>query len=188
MKHDYIVLIVGKSGSGKSTICRYLEVDYGVKEVRSYTTRPKRGADDNSHIFVSDEEFDNLDGAVAHTEYNGYRYCTTEEQIEECGTYIIDPDGVDYFLKEYTGKKIPMVVHIVAPERVRGERMAYRGQSDEGIKNRLELDEQVFRGMGDYATISYANSDDRLDDIMHICEHIYNTFFEEESDEYRRED
>lgn len=189
MKHDYIVLIVGKSGTGKSTICRYLEVDYGVKELRSYTTRPRRGADDNSHIFVSDEEFDNLDGIVAYTEYNGYRYCATEKQIEEYDTYIIDPDGVDYFLKEYNGKKIPMVVHIVAPERIRSERMAYRGQSDKEIKNRLELDKQAFRDAGDYATISYANSDDRLDDIIDICEDIYNKFFKEESDdEYGRKD
>ena len=189
MKHDYIVLIVGKSGSGKSTICRHLEVDYGVKELRSYTTRPRRGADDNSHIFVSDEEFDNLDNIVAYTEYNGYRYCATEKQIEECDTYIIDPDGVDYFLKEYTGKKIPMVVYIVTPELIRSRRMAFRGQSDEGIKNRLELDARVFRNIDDYATIKYFNSDDRLDDIIDICEHIYNTFFKEEGDdEYGRKD
>lgn len=188
MKHDYIVLIVGKSGTGKSTICGYLEADYGVKELRSYTTRPRRGADDNSYIFVSDEEFDNLDGIVAYTEYNGYRYCATEKQIEECDTYIIDPDGVDYFLKKYTGKKIPMVVYIATPESIRGRRMAYRGQSDEEINNRLELDTRVFCNVEDYATVKYVNSDAALIDVMEICDNIYDTFFREESDEYGRKD
>lgn len=179
MKHNYIVLIVGKSGSGKSTICRYLEGNYGVRELRSYTTRPKRGTDDNSHIFVSDEEFDNLDGIVAYTEYNGYRYCATEKQIEECDTYIIDPDGIEYFFKEYTGKKIPMVVHISAPEEIRRERMLGRGHTIGAAETRLEIDAEKFTNVRDYAVFTYTNTDNGMEDVYDIGEDIYNTFFRE---------
>ena len=35
MKDKYIVLLVGKSGTGKSTICQYLEDMYGLREVKS---------------------------------------------------------------------------------------------------------------------------------------------------------
>ena len=35
MKDKYIVLIVGKSGSGKSTICDRLTEQYGLKQVKS---------------------------------------------------------------------------------------------------------------------------------------------------------
>ena len=61
MKDKYIVLIVGESGSGKSTICDELTKRYGLKQVESYTTRPRRSEDEDGHTFVSDEEFDKLE-------------------------------------------------------------------------------------------------------------------------------
>ena len=62
MKDKYIVLIVGESGSGKSTICDELTKRYGLKQVKSYTTRPRRSEDEDGHTFISDEEFKELEG------------------------------------------------------------------------------------------------------------------------------
>lgn len=180
MKHDYIVLIVGESGSGKSTICRYLENNYGLKEVKSYTTRPKRNNNDDSHIFITNEEFNNLNDIIAYTEYNGHRYCATEQQVEECDTYIIDPDGIDYFFKEYNGSKIPMVVHIYAPTELRKMRMSYRGHDVNAIETRLKIDAEKFANVRNYAIFTYVNTDDALNDVIEIGEDIYDTFFREE--------
>lgn len=182
MKKDYIVLIVGESGSGKSEICGYLENNYRLKEVKSYTTRPKRNGNDNSHIFVTNEEFDNLNDVIAYTEYNGYKYCATEQQIEECDTYIIDPDGIDYFLEEYNGSKIPMVVHIYAPTELRRKRMLHRGHNMGAIETRLEIDAEKFANVRSYAIFTYVNADDALNDVIEIGEDIYDTFFREEED------
>lgn len=180
MRKDFIVLVVGESGSGKSEICRYLEDKYGLKEVKSYTTRPKRNEDDKSHIFVTDYDFDNvLDDIVAYTEYNGYKYCATAEQIKDCDTYIIDPDGIEYFFKEYTGKKIPMVVHISAPEEIRKGRMLGRGHTIGAVETRLEIDAEKFANVRDYAVFTYANTDNGMEDVYDIGEDIYNTFFRE---------
>ena len=55
-----IILLAGKSGSGKSSVVEYLYKKYGLREVLSYTTRPKRSKNDNTHIFVTDEEFDRI--------------------------------------------------------------------------------------------------------------------------------
>lgn len=180
MRKDFIVLIVGESGSGKSEICRYLEDKYGLKEVKSYTTRPKRNENDKSHIFATDYDFDNvLDDIVAYTEYNGYKYCATAKQIEDCDTYIIDPDGIEYFFKKYTGKKIPMVVHISAPKEVRRERMLSRGHTIGAVETRLEIDTEEFANVRDYAIFTYTNADNGMEDVHDIGEDIYNTFFRE---------
>ena len=67
MNGNTIYLIVGRSGSGKTTIAEELERKYGLKSIQSYTTRPKRSDNETGHIFVSDEEFDKLTDMVAYT-------------------------------------------------------------------------------------------------------------------------
>mgnify|MGYP000801673411 CR=1 FL=1 len=56
MKNIY--LIVGPSGSGKSSVARELEKRYGFGEIQSYTERPRRYPDEPGHTFVTPEEFD----------------------------------------------------------------------------------------------------------------------------------
>ena len=99
MKNIY--LIVGCSGSGKTTITEQLEQKYGLKSIQSYTTRKPRYDGESGHTFVSDEEFDKLTDMVAYTEFAGNRYCAIAEQVENNDLYIIDPKGVDFFMKSY---------------------------------------------------------------------------------------
>ena len=47
MNNKPLILLVGKSGSGKTTIAEYLEKHYGMKMLRSYTTRPMRKPNEN---------------------------------------------------------------------------------------------------------------------------------------------
>lgn len=181
MKDKYIVLLVGKSGTGKSTICQYLENMYGLKEVKSYTTRPKRNSGDTSHKFVDEETFDDIisnDGVCAYTEFNGYKYCTTNHQIDNSDLYIVDPKGVDYFMKDYSGRKIPMVVCVDSPLDVRKDRMRLRGDSEDKIKSRIEHDEMAFKDIDNYAMRLY-NNRIKVDDVITIGDDIYNMFFRE---------
>ena len=76
MNNAFIVL-VGESGSGKTTIANILENKYWLKQVQSYTERPKRYDEETGHTFVTPIEFDQLKDIVAYTCYNRYRYCTT---------------------------------------------------------------------------------------------------------------
>ena len=64
-----IFLIVGASGSGKTTIVEQLEQRYGLTSIQSYTTRAARYVGEKGHIFVSDEEFDKLTDLIAYTEF-----------------------------------------------------------------------------------------------------------------------
>lgn len=177
MKDKYIVLIVGKSGSGKSTICDRLTEQYGLKQVKSYTTRPRRGDGDNSHIFVNDAEFAKLENKCAYTRYDNHKYCATTEQVDNADLYIIDVDGVEYFLSHYDGRKIPMVVYIETSRDVRKARMIQRGDAEYKVMNRLRYDKTHFDNADEYAIKTYQNETE--EDLDKIVESIYNVFFYE---------
>lgn len=142
---ENIVLLVGASGSGKTTVAEILENEYGLKQIQSYTTRPRRRDDERGHIFVTDDEFDQLEDFVGFTNFNGYRYAATAQQVEENDIYVIDPAGVSYFRNAYHGSKQPVVVHIYADRQTRENRMRFRGDSEEAIQSRLVNDETAFR-------------------------------------------
>ena len=173
-----IFLIVGCSGSGKTTITEQLEQKYGLKSIQSYTTRKPRYEGETGHIFISDEEFDKLTDMVAYTEFAGNRYCATAEQVENNDLYIIDPKGVDYFMKAYKGSKTPKIIFISSNLTTRYERMVERAETkgkshQEAIElslTRIANDASEFY---DYiqgqAWIDYVcknNSNDKLEDIV----------------------
>ena len=175
MKDKYIVLIVGESGSGKSTICDELTKRYGLKQVESYTTRPRRSEDEDGHTFISDEEFKELENICAYTYFDNHSYCATREQIDNSDLYIIDPYGIEYFIKEYNGRKIPMVVYIYADKRTRRKRMAKRGDKEYKIRQRIAHDESAFANVDEYAMYRYSNVEEG--DVEKIATDIYRKFF-----------
>ena len=175
MKDKYIVLIVGESGSGKSTICDELTKRYGLKQVKSYTTRPRRSEDEDGHTFISDKEFKELEGICAYTYFDNHHYCATREQIDNSDLYIIDPNGIEYFIKKYNGRKIPMVVYIYADKRTRRKRMANRGDKEHKIRQRIAHDESAFANVDEYAMQQYNNIEEG--EVEKIATDIYRKFF-----------
>lgn len=91
-------LIMGRSGTGKDTLAKELKT-YGLKEVLSYTTRPKRTPDENTHTFITSDMADDFPDKVASTTINGYDYFATKQQVEEADFYVIDPNGLKVLSK-----------------------------------------------------------------------------------------
>ena len=173
-----IFLIVGCSGSGKTTITEQLEQKYGLKSIQSYTTRQPRYDGETGHIFISDEEFDKLTDMVAYTEFAGNRYCATAEQVEDNDLYIIDPKGVDFFMKAYKGNKTPKIIFISSNLTTRYERMVGRAET-KGKSHQEAIESSLTRIVNDaeefydyiqgQAWIDYVcknNSNDKLEDIV----------------------
>jgi guanylate kinase len=97
-EHGMIYLIVGRTGSGKNHLAKLLE-QRGLKEVKSYSSRPKRYDGEDGHIFISPEEVDQYEEKAAYTKIGDYEYFTTMKQINESDVYIIDPNGIKELVK-----------------------------------------------------------------------------------------
>lgn len=137
-----LYLFVGKSASGKTTIANLLEERYGLKQVSSYTTRSPRYDGEIGHVFISDKEFDELSRLAAYTEYNGYRYGTTFEVLNECSIYVIDPPGAEDLLNNMGEYDRPIyMIYFDAAVSTRIDRMIDRGASDMEIVSRLHHDD-----------------------------------------------
>ncbi len=96
-----IVIISSPSGGGKSSICRQLLQKHGWTFSISYTTRAKRGDEENGreYFFVSDDEFQQLvdQGFFAEDcRVHLYRYGTPREQLDAVleggGVMLLDVD------------------------------------------------------------------------------------------------
>ena len=137
-----LFLFVGKSASGKTTTAELLEQKYGYKQVHSYTTRPPRYIGEIGHVFVSEEEFDDLEDLAAYTFYNGNHYGTTFKQLEECDIYVIDVPGVETLLQKDRINRPIVIIYFDTTVHTRLNRMLDRHDSDMQIVSRLLQDEQ----------------------------------------------
>lgn len=177
-----IYLIVGASGSGKTAITEKLEELYHLKSIQSYTTRPPRYDGETGHTFISNEEFDELTDMIAYTEFAGNRYCATSEQVENNDLYVIDPNGADFFLKAYKGKKTPKIIYIDSDLNVRYERMVKRAEEkgdtfitavDKAL-SRIKIDVVEFY---DYthnkAHVDFTVDNNKNDNLIQVVDKIY---------------
>ena len=119
------VLIIGRSGSGKDALAIALTNKYGMKQLCSTTTRPKRYENENTHIFVSEEEANLMTERVAETFINGYQYFATKQQYIDCDAYVIDPYGMKR-LCENTPEIPCIVVYVNVDREIRKERAMLR--------------------------------------------------------------
>lgn len=149
MKHK-IVLLIGRSGSGKTAIANYLQATYGWKPVESYTTRPRRVPWETGHTFVSDEEYDQITDVVASTKFDGYRYCATAEQIDSSDLYVVDPVSSWVLKLVYRGDSVLLPVYVDVDPWTCMYRMCKRGDSLKAAWKRKVHDDETFDGAKEY--------------------------------------
>ena len=104
-----ITLIVGRSGTGKSTLEELLCNAYDAKSIKSYTTRPQRSKDENNHIFISKNDVSNYPNKIATTTINNHFYFTTKKQLDESQLYVIDPNGLYELTSNYPNLKFNLI-------------------------------------------------------------------------------
>lgn len=137
-----LFLFVGKSASGKTTIANMLANKYGYVQVESYCTRKPRFDGERGHVFVTEDEFNNLGELVAYTFYSGNHYGTTLEQIGKSDIYVVDVPGVETLLQKYKTNRPICIIYFDTTVTTRIHRMIDRGDSDTAIISRLLQDEE----------------------------------------------
>lgn len=147
-----MILIVGASASGKSTIEHQLFL-HGYDKIISYTTRPQRPHEvqHKEYHFISDDDFkrksDNKFFAE-WTKYNGWYYGCAVEDLQLNSLIVIDPFGHRQLRKLAEKNDISVISFLIeADEKTRLKRMVDRGDNLMEIFRRIFSDQGVFQGI-----------------------------------------
>ncbi len=173
MSNHKLFCIMGETASGKDTLTKRLCEDTGMNSIISYTTRPRRANEGDTHIFVDDAFYEQMkDNLAAYTEINGFRYWTTIEQIYNNEIYIIDPAGLET-LESLGLEDIDLCsIYINVPTGVRLDRALYRGDSVEDFFARNRAEMKQFIQMKAYGGFDYAISNLNEDKAYSVLKHI----------------
>ena len=150
-----LILIVGRTGAGKSTIARKLADMFKRPIVKSYTTRPMREGETEEtadHIFIDAKDVALYsDDFAAYTKIGDYEYFITWSLLENYASkgaiYVIDPIGVCNLQKSLkdAGKEMDLnILYIKANEETRMNRLRLRGDDEIEIEKRLMAEADQF--------------------------------------------
>ena len=147
-----MIVLVGESASGKSSIEKYLVDNYGYNKIVSYTTRaPREGEVDGvDYHFISVEQFYKLRSEMFFAEtaiYNNWHYGVAKEDCTDDKVAVLTPHG----LRQVS--KLPNVnvvsFYISVPRRDRLIKILQRGDNIEEAYRRNLSDIGQFDGIGD---------------------------------------
>ena len=156
-----IVVLIGKSGSGKSTIAKAISKTYGIEEVVSSTTREPTGRIEN-YNFLTREDFEKdmkAGTVVENVEFAGNLYWTNENDFstDKPLIFVAEPTGAQQ-LKDNLKHKNVIRVYLACDTGVCIDRMLSRGDFGEAISNRITNDKHCFSNF----------ECDRVIDVTHL--------------------
>lgn len=148
-----MIILIGESGSGKTTILNELE-KRGYKKAKNHTTRPKREEEkeNSEYIFITKDEFNNMwdEGKLLQrAEFNNEYYGIASNSLREDVACIQIVDSIadvkaKAFELGFDDRNITCF-YIYVPAEERTKRMLARGDSIEAIQKRLEIDNEKFK-------------------------------------------
>ena len=174
-KEHVLLCIMGESSSGKDTLVNKLCEMTGYNQLVSYTTRPRRVNEGDTHIFVTNEDYQQMfeEGQVAaYTEINNCKYWCTINQLYQNDVYIIDCQGVEV-LKSLNLPNLRMVtVYVNVPEEIRKERAKSRGDDMDVYRSRCLSERQQFRDMKKNMNVDYVIPNTELSKSVSVLKWI----------------
>ena len=160
-----IIVLVGKTASGKTTVANELCKHHGYKRIITYTTRPMRENEvqDVDYHFISDEQFNKMVENNEFTEYKRYNTAhgvwsygsiitLGQEYSDDCYVIILTPQG----LKDLS-KKISRYIafYLNVDFKTQLERLKKRGDEEQQIIKRLKNDAKDFKNVVDIVDYSF---------------------------------
>jgi guanylate kinase len=151
-----LLILTGKSSSGKDTIARLLEKEHGYNFIVSTTTRPMRPGESNRnpYNFVTNEEFERLISGNELIEYREYHtlvnnnpeiwyYGVEKKEVDPNKSYVVvlDTVGLREFKIHFPEKVISFFIHV--DDEIRKQRCLSRGDFDEFEWNRRLEDDKI---------------------------------------------
>ena len=148
-KEHVVILLVGRTGSGKTSLIKKLCEKTGLRQLVSHTTRPPRKDSKNDdHIFVDVDTYLQAkvnDEIAAETEIAGNYYYATKEQLYNADLYTIDPAGRSGLLAMNLPNIRFVTVYISCPNEERERRALRRGDDKHVYRVRDYSEKQQFK-------------------------------------------
>lgn len=182
--------LIGKSGTGKSTVMQALHDTYGYTIAQSYTDRPKRTPVEHGHVFVSPSEFDSLENLILPRASQDGRYGMTEAMLDNSELIVLDYQGTKELLETYTKRPVH-VIGLHADMHSRIVRIEGRGNTFQERRKRLSADEHDFYFMDDICEIIVTNKDlqhtlEVIKNFIDFCERVDWACSDSDSLQFRR--
>ena len=160
-----IIVLVGKTASGKTTIANELCKHHGYKRIVTYTTRPMRENEvqDVDYHFISDEQFNEMIKNNEFTEYKRYNTAhgvwsygsvvTSEQEFsDDCYVIILTPQGLRDLSRKMS-RYIAFYLNVGFKSQL--ERLKKRGDEEQQIIKRLKNDAKDFENVVDIVDCSF---------------------------------
>ena len=171
--NDPMIVLVGESASGKSSIEKNLINNYGYEKIVTYTTRQPRvnEVDGVDYHFIDMNEFCDLQEQgffVEVAQYNGWCYGTAKEDCVNGKVIVLTPHGLRQISKIQDINLISFYINV--PRRDRLIKILQRGDNIEEAYRRSLSDVGQFDGIED--------------EVDHI---VYNDGYKKNIDEMTKE-
>ena len=174
-----MLVVLGKTASGKTSIVNELETNHNYKHIITYTTRPIRDGEiqDKTYHFITEEEFlqkvdDNFfaEWKTYNTIYGDWYYGSAREDYQtetenDKNVIILTPDGYRDVIKALGYK--PPSIYIYASDEIIKQRLIERGDDPKEAERRLEHDTDDFKDVELLVNMIISNDGDKsLDEVV----------------------
>ena len=185
-----IIVITGKSSSGKNSLQNYLVSNYDFVNLVSHTTRPPRPNESNGYdyYFINKEDFINMNNKDLFIETREYKvnaeigndiwyYGLSKSELDITTILnkivILDLKGMKE-LDEYIGRENLFVVYLDCDSDIRIDRMIKRGgMTGKEISRRFESDELDFIGIEKSVDLCANTGEYSTEDIAKIISGVF---------------
>lgn len=175
-----LLVLVGKTASGKDSIRAELIKKYNMSPVVTYTTRPMRSGEVNgvSYHFVTNDVFNKMKDENAFAETTSYNVATGEtwqygtpysELDDNKKVIILNPEGI---------KNMPdidaFIVYVNAPTNVIKKRLKKRGDNKREARRRIRADKKDFKNIHKYVDFQVDNYNNMSAELSaHLIYELY---------------
>ncbi|WP_022791899.1 guanylate kinase [Weissella halotolerans] len=143
-----VFVVTGNTGTGKTSVTKYLNDFYEMPKVITHTTRPPREGEQDQvdYYFESPESF-KQNHYLETVQYNGYHYGSSTEGLERAWqknpliTIVLDTAGAQTYARELPADEVVVIYLTVSEPADLIHRLANRGDDVAKIESRLKSKE-----------------------------------------------